>query len=187
MRLFPRLLSLGAAAAAAVAFGLLAASAAQAAPPGVVFVSSANGNVFVQRGDSGVLEPVAVNAPLMVGDTIVTEPGARAAIDVDSGHVVRLGPGSHLRLARLERRHNLFQLASGTAGLGVVRDPADYTLIETPSAQIEPTQVGYSSVVLLPNGRTAVTVRSGRDAILLPQGPQYLIPGNTLDVWGPPT
>ncbi|MBV8355930.1 MAG: hypothetical protein JO101_11455, partial [Candidatus Eremiobacteraeota bacterium] len=66
MRLFPRLLSLGAAAAAAVAFGLLAASAAQAAPPGVVFVSSANGNVFVQRGDSGVLEPVAVNAPLMV-------------------------------------------------------------------------------------------------------------------------
>src|SRR5271169_543 len=58
---------------------------------GVARVSLMNGDVSVQRGDSGDTVAAVVNAPLVASDHILTGPAARAEIQFDQGNFVRLG------------------------------------------------------------------------------------------------
>ena len=158
---------------------------AQSDDPGVAFVSTLNGNVNVQRGDSGDVEAAGVNAPLMVGDYVATAPNSRAEVQFDYGHVVRVGPNSQIRFEELERNDDTVQLADGTVGVGVLHATSQFTQVETPSVTVRPREAGFYRISIDPNGVTEITVRSGNAAILLPQGMRWLDPGSTMLVWGP--
>ena len=183
MRLIAKLTSGAAATGLILAFA--AALPAGASAPGVAYISSMNGDVSVRRGDSNDVEYAAVNAPLMVGDDVSTDSSGRSEIQFDYGHVLREGPNSQIRFAQLDNNDDTIQLAVGTVGVGVLHQTSAYTEVETPSVTVSPRDPGFYRVVVRPDGTTAITVRSGDAAILLPQGTQYLAPGSTMLVWGP--
>jgi len=68
---------------------------------GVARISYMNGNVSVRRGDSGELVAAIVNAPLTIGDRVVTGDNGRAEVQLDFANVVRIGPSSEVRLSDL--------------------------------------------------------------------------------------
>src|SRR5437660_200557 len=105
---------------------------ADAPDRGVARISYMNGNVSVRRGDSGDLIAAAVNAPLTIGDRIVTGDG-RAEVQFDSANLIRLGPGSEVRLSELQYHHYQIQVAAGTASFRVLRDSDAQVEISTPS------------------------------------------------------
>ena len=183
MRLIAKLTSGAAATGLILAFA--AALPAGASAPGVAYISSMNGDVSVRRGDSNAVEYAAVNAPLMVGDDVSTDSSGRSEIQFDYGHVLRVGPNSQIRFAQLDNSDDTIQLAEGTVGVGVLHRTSAYTEVETPSVTVSPRDPGFYRVVVRPDGTTAIMVRSGDAAILLPQGTQYLAPGSTMLVWGP--
>jgi hypothetical protein len=173
----------------ALAATLLALSAlpavADSGDPGVAFISTLNGDVTVQRGDSGDYEAAGINAPLLVGDSVSTGSGARAEIQFDYGHVVRVGPDAQIRFAELGASDDTVQLAAGTVGVGVLHPTDQFTQVETPSVTVRPRAEGFYRVTVDGDGNTEITVRSGQAAILLPQGTQTLDPGSTMLVSGP--
>src|SRR5580693_1330714 len=61
---------------------------------GVARISFMTGNVSVRRGDSGELVAAIINAPLTVGDRVVTAEGARAEVQLDFANLVRIGPST---------------------------------------------------------------------------------------------
>jgi hypothetical protein len=158
---------------------------ADSGDPGVAFISTLNGDVTVQRGDSGDTVSAGVNAPLLVGDSVWTGDDARAEIQFDYGHVVRVGPDAQIRFAALGRSDDTVQLAAGTVGVGVLHATDEFTQVETPSVTVRPRSTGFYRVTVDENGTTEITVRSGRAAILLPHGSLTLAPGSTMEVSGP--
>jgi hypothetical protein len=165
--------------------GMAAAADAQNGAPGVAYVSALNGDVSVQRGDSGEVEAAAVNAPVMVGDYLLTGPNGRAEVQFDYGHMVRLGANTQLRFDDLDPSADSVQLAAGTVGLAVLHTTSGYSQVETPSVTIQPREAGYYRVAVESDGTTEITVRSGNAAILLPQGTRSLRAGSTMYVSGP--
>jgi hypothetical protein len=158
---------------------------ADSGDPGVAFISTLNGDVTVQRGDSGDSEAAGINAPLLVGDSVWTGSNARAEIQFDYGHVVRVGPDAQIRFAELGRSDDTVQLAAGTVGVAVLHATDQYTQVETPSVTVRPRAHGFYRVTVDADGTTDITVRSGQAAILLPQGTISLDPGSTMEVSGP--
>jgi hypothetical protein len=161
------------------------AAVADAGDPGVAFVSTLNGDVSVQRGDSGDVVAAGINAPLLVGDSVWTGSNGRAEIQFDYGHVVRVGPDAQIRFAALGSSDDTVQLAAGTVGVGVLHPTDQYTQVETPSVTVRPRTDGFYRVSVDSNGTTKITVRSGSASILLPQGTRGLSAGSTMYVWGP--
>ena len=82
---------------------------------GVARVSVMDGDVSVQRGDSGETVAAALNAPLVVEDQLMTGPNSRAEIQFDWANMVRLASLSEVRLAELENQRYQIQVARGTA------------------------------------------------------------------------
>jgi hypothetical protein len=68
---------------------------------GVARISFLNGDVSVRRGDSGEIVAAAINAPLVLQDSLLTGSGATAEIQFDSANMIRLGQNSEVRLAEL--------------------------------------------------------------------------------------
>src|SRR5260370_32827842 len=65
---------------------LTAAGAAQSP-----VISSLKGNVSVRNGDTGLLVPAAIHAPLRTDDYLATGPNSRADIEFDSTDTFRMG------------------------------------------------------------------------------------------------
>src|SRR5579859_7956387 len=72
-----------------------------AAEHGVARISVINGDVTIQRGDSGEQTAAAVNAPLVAGDIVSTAPGARVEVQFDAANMLRLAPDSEVRIGEL--------------------------------------------------------------------------------------
>src|SRR5271155_4577108 len=81
---------------------------------GVARISFMHGNVSVRRGDSGELVAAIANAPLTIGDRVVTAEGARAEVQLDFANLVRIGPSSEIRLSELQQGRFQIQIATGT-------------------------------------------------------------------------
>src|SRR4051812_46373973 len=81
---------------------------------GVARISVMNGEVSVQRGDSGEWVAAALNAPLVVQDRVLTGEGSRAELQFDYANLARLAPSSEIRLAELDNNRYLLQLGRGT-------------------------------------------------------------------------
>src|SRR5208283_6037012 len=81
---------------------------------GVARISILQGDANVRRGDSGDLVAAAINAPLLAQDHIITAPGARAEVELDSANLVRLAPDTDLAMASLAYHKFQIQLAQGS-------------------------------------------------------------------------
>ena len=167
------------------------ASAPDAAPPdvagpGVARISFVGGDVSVKRGDSGQAVAAAMNAPLLVADTIATGPEARAEVQFDSGHRLRLGNEVDARVAELQNGKFRIELAHGTVSLSVLRDVRAQAEISTPSVSFRPLQRGLYRITVGDDGQTTITVRAGQGEIYSLKGTERLNANQSMIVRGAP-
>jgi hypothetical protein len=168
--------------------GIAAPLWAQQQPPqeedgpgrGVARLSLMNGDVSVQRGDSGDWVAGALNAPLLAEDRIATGPTSRAEVQFDYHHRVRIAPDSEVRLAELEQRQYLLQVARGTVTFTALPGGDAQVEVSTPGAAVRPVAHGNYRVTVLPDGSAEITIRSGEAEIFTPRGSQRLRPGRTM-------
>ena len=164
----------------AVPFVPLRAQDADDAKRGVARLSLIEGDVSVQRGDSGELVAAAVNAPLTAQDRILTGPSSRAEIQIDSASVMRLGANAEVGMAELEYRRAILQMARGTATFRVLRDSTADIEVDTPNVSVRPSRQGTYRITVHENGQTEVTVRAGDVEIFTPHGTEQVHNGQTL-------
>ncbi|MCZ2154659.1 MAG: FecR family protein, partial [Bryobacterales bacterium] len=151
---------------------------------GVARVSFIRGDVTIQRGDSGDLTEAAINAPLVTGDRILTGPNARAEVQFDYAHFVRLAPNTELRMQDLKQDRYLVAVAEGTVGFSRVEDYNSDVEVNTPSISVRPAKRGEYRVSVYPDGTTEITVREGQAEIYSPSGVQRLGKNQTMLVRG---
>jgi len=148
---------------------------------GVARISFMNGNVSVRRGDSGEAVAGVVNAPLTIGDRVLTAEGARAEVQLDFANLVRIGPSSEVRFSELAEGRFQIQIATGTTSFRVLRDTVAQIEISTPSVAVHPLRKGIYRVTVKPDGSSEITVRGGGDAeIASPSGAEPLHAGHTM-------
>src|SRR5882724_5070300 len=68
----------------------------------VARLSVLSGDASVRRGDSGEWVAAALNAPLMVGDSVSTAPGAATELQLDAANFARLAGDSEVRISEFE-------------------------------------------------------------------------------------
>ena len=153
---------------------------------GVARVSLMNGDVSVRRGDSGDWVAAAINAPLVVYDHLLTGPTARAEIQFDYAHFLRLSSDTEVRLAEVDSNHFQIELSRGTVTLSVVRDPQAQMEVNTPNVSVRPTGRGMYRISVTDEGESQVTVRSGDADASTPRGSQRVSAGETMLVRGTP-
>src|ERR1700686_1750354 len=74
--------------------------------PGVARISLIQGDVSVQRGDTGDWAAAALNQPLVGGDRISTGDNSKAELQLDHANIFRLGNNAQAKIAPVERGHN---------------------------------------------------------------------------------
>jgi uncharacterized membrane protein YgcG len=184
----PRFLLLGA---------LSLAALAQDAPPvqedgfdpdsasrGVARLSVMNGEVEVRRGDSGDYVAAAINAPLVVGDRVLTGPGSRTEVQFDWANMIRVGADSEIRMAELQYHRYLVQIARGVATFRVLRASEADVEVSTPQISIRPKKEGVYRVTVREDGETELMIRAGEVEVYTPRGIETLRAGGTMRVRG---
>jgi hypothetical protein len=148
---------------------------------GVARISFMTGNVSVRRGDSGEMVAAIINAPLTVGDRVVTAEGARAEVQLDFANVLRIGPSTEIRLSELQQGRYQIQISTGTSSFRVLRDSDAQVEISTPSVAVHPLRKGIYRVSVTADGTTEITVRGGGDSeVVSPGGAEPLHAGHTM-------
>jgi hypothetical protein len=151
---------------------------------GVARVSLMNGDVSVRRGDNGDWVAAAINAPLIVYDHVLTGPTARAEIQFDSAHFLRLSSDTEVRLAEVDSNHFQVELSRGTVTLSVIRDPQAQIEVNTPNVSVSPSGRGMYRISVTDEGESQVTVRSGEAEAATPGGSERVSEGDTMLVRG---
>ena len=151
---------------------------------GVARLSLMNGDVSVQRGDTGEVVAGELNAPLVALDHILTGSGSRAEVQFDWANMIRLGPASEVRLGELSDGNYWVQVAEGTTTFRILRDTKARVEISTPTVSVRPVDKGVYRVTVRPDGVTEVTVRDGQAEIFTPRGTETLRSGKTLQARG---
>ena len=142
------------------------------------------GNVSMRRGDSGDLVAAAVNAPVTIGDRVVTGDG-RAEVQFDAANLIRLGPGTEVRFSELQFQRYQIQIAAGSASFRVLRDSDAQVEISTPSISIHPIKRGVYRVNIRPDGTTEISLRGGAEGeVFGPRGSERVLNGSTMLVRG---
>ncbi|MBS1856207.1 MAG: FecR domain-containing protein [Acidobacteria bacterium] len=152
---------------------------------GVARISLMNGDVTVQRGDSGDWVAGVINAPLMTGDRIASGPASRAEIQFDAANVARIGANAQVHLAELTYNRYQLELARGLMTFRVLRNTGANIEIDTPSVSVRPSQAGTARILVNDNGDTEVTARGGDLEIFSPSGSQWIHSGQTMLARGP--
>src|SRR6266567_495981 len=109
---------------------------------GVARISVMSGDVSVRRGDNGDFVAAALNAPLVVGDRILTGSNSRAEVQFDGANMIRIAPDTEIRLSELADRHYQIQLARGVATFRVLRASEADVEVSTPQVSIRPKNQG---------------------------------------------
>lgn len=146
----------------------------------VARISLMSGDVSVRRGDSGDWVAAAINAPLLTEDRIFTGPGARAEVQFDYYHRIRLASDTEVRLTDLDSGRYLMQVVRGTVTFTAIKGGDAQVEVSTPAAAVRPIAYGNYRVTILPDETTQVTVRRGEAEIFTPRGTERLRPGRTL-------
>ncbi|HEY4359899.1 MAG TPA: DUF6600 domain-containing protein [Bryobacteraceae bacterium] len=153
---------------------------------GVARLSIVQGNVSVRHGDAGDLTAAAVNAPLVETDRVATGDQGRAEIQFDWANMIRLAPGSEVRLSQLQYKQYQVQIAAGTTMFRVLRQTDAQVEVSTPTVSLRPLQPGSYRVTVHPDGVTEITVRDGDAEIFGPKGSEALHRGQTMMARGTP-
>ena len=147
---------------------------------GVARISLLNGDVSVKRGDSGDLVAAALNSPLVVQDRVFTGPTSRTELQFDWANMIRLSSNTEIRLAELEYKRYIVQVARGTVTFRVLRDQEADVEVSTPSVAVRPVKKGEYRITVLEDGTSEITVRSGEVEIFTTRGTERLRAGRTM-------
>ena len=151
---------------------------------GVARISVMNGDVSVRRGDSGDWVAAAVNAPLVVPDSVLVGNASRAEIQLDSANMLRMAENSEVRLSELEYARYQLQISQGTVTFSVIRDSDADVDLSTPNVSIRPLKKGRYRISVSDAGITEITVRAGQAEVFTPTGVEILRSGKAMIVRG---
>ena len=112
----------------------------------------------------------AINAPLVVGDRVLTGPHSRAEVQFDYANMIRIGADSEIRLAELGDRRYLVQIAQGYATFRVLRASQADVEISLPQVSVRPREEGIYRIAVREDGESEITVRDGWVEIFTPRG-----------------
>ena len=176
----PTLFSLLLAASFVLSSPIWADDPADDAARGVARISFLNGDVSVRRGDSGEIVAAALNAPLVLQDSLLTGSGSTAEIQFDSANMIRLGQNSEVRLTELAYHRAQMQVANGTVTFRILRDSDSRMEIDTPQVSVRPGTLGSYRITIREDGTSEVAVRSGEAEIFTPRGSEPLNAGQMI-------
>ena len=152
---------------------------------GAARVSLIQGNVSMQRGDSGDVTAATMNTPLMAGDKISTADKSRAEIQLDFANVLRLADSSEANIATLDRTHVQVQIGDGLAYFSTFKGNEADVEIDTPNVAIHPASAEASFRILVnPGGQTEVAIRNGEAEFTTPEGSTRAKKGQLVIVQG---
>ncbi len=152
--------------------------------PGVGRVSLINGDVTMQRGDSGDWVNARLNTPLVPGDKVATGHDSRAEIQLDYADVLRLGENANATIADLTRNRMQVQVGLGLADFSQLRDSDANIEIDTPNVAIRPLRSGVYRIQVNSSTETQVIVRQGEAEVTTPQGSTRVQSGQLITVEG---
>src|ERR1700704_448412 len=165
-------------------FFIVISSAQTNIPPGVARTSLIQGDVSVQRGDTGDWSAAALNQPLVGGDRISTGDRSKAELQLDHANILRLGNNAQAKIATVERTQIQVQVVQGLAYYTVSKDSESAVEIDTPNAAIRPTSKEGVYRVEVNGFETQVIVRAGAADISTPHGSTRVSIGQALTVRG---
>ncbi len=151
---------------------------------GAARISMMNGDVSVRRGDNGDYIAAAMNAPLVVGDRVLTGPNSRAEVQFDGANLIRIGANSEIRLAELAYQRYQIQLARGLATFRVLHPQKADVEVSVPQASIRPQQQGTYRLIVRDDGESEITTRAGEVELFTPRGAETVASGKTMMLRG---
>jgi hypothetical protein len=157
---------------------------AQEAQPGVGRISVINGEVSLQRGDSGDWVATTVNAPVAPGDRVSTGARSRTEIQLDYANILRLDQNSVAKIADLRSNRIQVQVAQGLVNFDVLKGSQTEAEIDTPSVAVHPLGEGRYRIEVGSNSQTLVTVREGEAEVSTPQGSTHVKKGELITIEG---
>ena len=171
------------------AAALIACATVLADPPGrVARLAQINGTVSFSPAGEEEWVLAQPNRPLITGDRVWSDAGARAELQIGSASA-RLGSNTSATILNLDDRVVQIEVAQGTLNLRVRRVYADQVFeIDTPNLAFSIRRAGDYRIDVDPNGNaTIVRVRSGEGeawgegaAYVVGAGQQYTFQGEGL-------
>jgi hypothetical protein len=162
--------------------------------PGVARISLIQGDVSVQRGDTGDWAAAALNQPLVGGDRISTGDGSQAELQLDHSNILRLGNNAQAKIATLgqiqieqtqiDRAQIQVQVGQGLAYYTFFKDSEAEVEIDTPNAATRPTSNEGVYRIEVHGFETQVIVRAGAADISTPQGSTHVEVGQAATIRG---
>jgi hypothetical protein len=156
---------------------LIVCGAAAADPPArVARLANIAGPVSFSPAGEDEWAFATPNRPLITGDRVWTDAGARAELQIGA-LAVRIGSSSSVTILNLDDRVAQFQLAQGVLNVRVRRvDPGQIIEIDTPLLAFSVRAPGDYRIDVDPAGAaTAVAVRSGKGEVYGEGGAAYAI------------
>jgi len=147
---------------------------------GVARISLVNGEVSVQRGDSGEWVAAAVNAPVLTGDRISTSPNSRAEVQFDSGNMLRIGGDAEVTMSQLEYSRYQMAVGRGTVTYRILRSSNADVEVDTPNVSVRPSKQGSYRIAVNAAGESEVTARAGDVEVFTPRGSQWVSAGQMM-------
>ncbi len=152
--------------------------------PGVARVSLINGEVSMQRGDSGNWVASTLNTPLEVGDRVSTGTDSRAEVELDYANVIRLSGQTDVKVANLSKSELQVQVAQGLVDYWVTKENQANLEIDTPNVAVHPLEPGTYRVEVDSASKCQIIVRKGKAQVSTPQGSADLNQGQMMVVEG---
>lgn len=152
----------------------------------VARLSSVTTEASIRHGDSGEWGAALRNQPILAGDSLTVARGGRAEIQLDSGHFIRLGGDTEIRLASFDSRRVRVELSRGLITYRILRDTNLEPEISTPSVSVQPIRQSGVRVEVSAEGTTEVSVRRGEADVTSPRGTERAGEGRTIIVRGNP-
>ena len=170
--------------AAALALPVMAQGDEEGPGRGVARISVINGDVSVRRSDTGDWVAAAINAPVIVSDSIMTGISSRAEVQLDRANMIRFWSATEVRFSELEENRYQMQIARGTVMFSILRDTEADVDLATPNVSVRPYRKGRYRVTVREDGATEIIVRSGEAEIYTPRGTEILKSGRLMLVRG---
>jgi hypothetical protein len=153
--------------------------------PGVARISLINGDVSVQRGDSGDVVTATLNTPLVAGDRVMTGNGSRAEVQLDYANVIRLDENTSVKIVDIVRTHIQVQVAQGVVNYSVLDNNAEASAeVDTPNVAVHPLQSGDYRIEVPSDSESVAIIRRGKAEASVPQGSTEVNDGQMITIQG---
>lgn len=172
--------------AAGQAFGQGAPQPASQDKPaaGVARISQMQGDVSIQRGDSGDWVAATLNTPVMAGDKVSTGQKSLTELQLDYANILRLSNQSAANVTVLDPTHIQLQVAQGLAFYTVFQGTEADAEIDTPNVAVHPRGEGEYRIQVNSSNETVLVVRKGEADISTPEGSTHVQKGQMITVQG---